>query len=290
MGDFGQGQAREILPLTRSGRTQLVRTVEMEQLSTAMARVLRTARNRRWLDASGPSPRGLALAPQEPDLDDELEFHLSEEADERIAEGLPPEEARRGNEDFGNVALIREKTRDTWGGEGPSDWCRIAVRRADDAPPARVAAVAIVTLALGIGATTAILNVVNALVLRPLPLPDADRLVVLYATSPKRGVYRDTTSFLDFSAWKRPEPGVHGRRRAYRQDPFNVTGDGAPSPSRECVPLTSSRAWSAWVRRSGGSSTPEEHGDADGRRHQRQTLDRALRQRPAHFEPDDRAE
>ena len=90
-------------------------------------------------------------------------------------------------------------------------------------------AVAVLTLALGIGATTAILNVVNALLLRPLPFPDADRLVVLFATSPKRGVYRDTTSFLDFSAWK-DESHAFTDAAAYRRDPLNITGDGAPEP------------------------------------------------------------
>ena len=49
---------------------------------------------------------------QERDLDDELEFHLSEEADERLAEGLTSDEARSAaRRDFGNVALIREETR-----------------------------------------------------------------------------------------------------------------------------------------------------------------------------------
>jgi putative ABC transport system permease protein len=91
-------------------------------------------------------------------------------------------------------------------------------------------AVAILTLALGIAATTAILTVVNALVLRSLPYPDADRLVVLFATTPKSGVSRDTTSFLDFLAWQQsPTLSAAG---AYRQDPFILSGDGAPEPLR----------------------------------------------------------
>ena len=42
----------------------------------------------------------------------------------------------------------------------------------------------------------------SRLILRPLALPNADRLVVVYATTPKRSIFRDTTSFLDFSSWK----------------------------------------------------------------------------------------
>jgi putative ABC transport system permease protein len=90
-------------------------------------------------------------------------------------------------------------------------------------------AVAVLTLALGIGATTAILNVVNALVLRPLPFTDADRLVVLFATTPKQGVFRDTTSFWDFQAWK-TQSHAFTTAAAYRQDRFNITGDGVPEP------------------------------------------------------------
>jgi putative ABC transport system permease protein len=87
-------------------------------------------------------------------------------------------------------------------------------------------AMAVLTLALGIGATTAILAVVQAVLLRALPFPDADRLVVLYATSLGRGIYRDSTSFPDISDWKAQSRGFTDLA-AYRIDPFNVTG-GAP--------------------------------------------------------------
>lgn len=88
-------------------------------------------------------------------------------------------------------------------------------------------AVAVLTLALGIGATTAIVNVVDALLVGPLPYPEAERLVVLYATTPKSGVTRDTTSFLDFTAW-RSESHAFVDAAAYGQGQFNITGDGAP--------------------------------------------------------------
>ena len=170
---------------------------------------------------------------RESELDDEIAFHLSEEADERRSDGAAAAEAiAAAKRDFGNVQLVRETTRDTWG------WGSIERLFQDARSAARTlrrdrgfAVVAVVTLALGIGATTAILNVVYALLLRPLPLPDADRLVMLYATTPARRILRDTTSFHDFTAWK---SGSHSfvNAAAYRQDDFNVTGDGEPEPVR----------------------------------------------------------
>ena len=170
---------------------------------------------------------------KESDLDDEIAFHLSEEADERRANGLAADEARAAaTRDFGNVLRVREETRAAWG------WASIERLFQDMRSATRMirrdrafAAVAILTLALGIGATTAILNVVHALVIRSLPLPDADRLVVLYATTPSREIFRDTTSFHDFSAWKL-QSHAFDDAAAYRQDDFNITGDPFPEPVR----------------------------------------------------------
>jgi putative ABC transport system permease protein len=166
---------------------------------------------------------------KESELDEEIRFHLSEEADERAAAGLSADQARlAAKRDFGNTTLIREATRDAWGWaftERLLQDARGALRMARRDPG--FSAVAVLTLALGIGATTALLSVVNALVLRPMPFPDADRLVVLFATSPKQGVYRDTTSFHDISAWK-DESHAFAGVAAYRRDRVILTGDGTP--------------------------------------------------------------
>ena len=166
---------------------------------------------------------------KESELDEEIRFHLSEEADEHAAAGLSADEARlAAKRDFGNTTLIREATRDAWGwafAERLLQDARGALRMARRDPG--FSAVAVLTLALGIGATTALLSVVNALVLRPMPFPDADRVVVLFATSPKQGVYRDTTSFHDISAWKEESHAFAGVS-SYRRDRFILTGDGTP--------------------------------------------------------------
>ena len=170
---------------------------------------------------------------KESELDEEIQFHLSEEADERTAAGLTGDQARlAARRDFGNATLIRETTRETWG------WgfaerliqdarCALRMMRRDRG----FSAVAVLTLALGIGATTAILTVVNGVLVRPLPFADADRLVVLFATTPRHGVDRDTTSFHDIAAWRDQSHAFDGVA-AYRQDSFNITGDGRPEPVR----------------------------------------------------------
>jgi putative ABC transport system permease protein len=167
------------------------------------------------------------------ELDEEIQFHLSEEADERAADGLTADQAQAAaTRDFGNPTLIREVTREAWGwasAERLLQDARSALRMMRRDPG--FSAVAVLTLALGIGATLAILNVVSALLVRPLAFPDPDRIVVLFATTPKRGVYRDTTSFLDFTAWK-TQSRAFTDAAAYRQDPFSITGDGVAEPVR----------------------------------------------------------
>ena len=126
---------------------------------------------------------------------------------------------------------IRDTAREAWGSRSAERWwqdARYALRMMRRNPG--FSAVAILTLALGIAVTTAILTVVNALVLRSLPFADADRLVVLFATTPKSGVSRDTTSFFDFTAWQQSR--ALSSAAAYRQDPFILAGDGAPEPLR----------------------------------------------------------
>ncbi len=88
-------------------------------------------------------------------------------------------------------------------------------------------AVAVLTLTLGIGASLAILAVVNSVLLHRLPFPAPDRLVALFATTPVRS--RDSTSFPDFLDWQSGSPSFSGVA-AYRSDPFSLTGGGAPEP------------------------------------------------------------
>ncbi|MDQ3687468.1 MAG: ABC transporter permease [Acidobacteriota bacterium] len=87
--------------------------------------------------------------------------------------------------------------------------------------------VAIITLALGIGATSTIFSFVNGILLRPLPYEDAERLVLLDETAPKRGVTSMGVSFPNFVDW-REQNQVFAGIAAYDDRSFALTGGGEP--------------------------------------------------------------
>ncbi len=115
------------------------------------------------------------------DLDDEIRFHLEAEQEERRAAGVPLDEARdQARRDFGNVALVREDAREAWGWgavERLIQDVRYGCRTLRGTPV--VSAVAILSLALGIGANTAVFSVLDALVLRSLPVEHPGELALL---------------------------------------------------------------------------------------------------------------
>jgi len=118
---------------------------------------------------------------KEEDLRDELQFHLEEEAEERQAEGLPGEEARRAaRRDLGNITLVQEETRAAWTWtylEQLAQDCRYGFRTI--AANKTFSLLAILSLALGIGANTAIYSFMDSLLLRSLPVSDPESLAVL---------------------------------------------------------------------------------------------------------------
>ena len=118
---------------------------------------------------------------KEAELKEELEFHLEEEAEERRAEGLSEGEARfAARRDLGNLSLVHEDARAAWGWTLLEQFiqdARYAFRTT--AANKTFSALAIVSLALGIGANTAIFSFMDSLLLRSLPVPDPASLVVL---------------------------------------------------------------------------------------------------------------
>src|SRR5579863_4633664 len=181
----------------------------------------------------------------EEQLEKELRFHLDQHAADLIARGHDPEEARRlARLALGGPEQVKENCRDARGTRWLEDlWqdFRYALRTLRKKPG--FAAVALLTLALGIGATTVMFTVINGVLFKPLSYPDPDRLVTLREQREKYGEWpfayfnfvdckRESRSLAPVAAWRHggggtvSEPGeaeyVAGRQVS--ADLFSVLG------------------------------------------------------------------
>jgi hypothetical protein len=146
----------------------------------------------------------------ERELNDEIRAHLEIEEDEQRAAGVSGVEARdAARRAFGNVTLAKEASRDAWIFRWLEELfqdVRYALRQMRRNPG--FTAVAILTLALGIGANTAIFTLVNNVMLQKLPVKHPEQLFFLNWTSKPQGFYAWSGGYADFGGCATTDPGT----------------------------------------------------------------------------------
>ena len=120
------------------------------------------------------------------ELSDEIQTHLDEKVEELVADGMSKEEAMQSaRREFGNLTLIKEDSRAVWRWPSVEDFfldSRYGLRALRHNPV--FTTVALLTIAIGIGANTAVFSVVNSVLLKPLNYPKAEELVALHQLAP----------------------------------------------------------------------------------------------------------
>ena len=137
-------------------------------------------------------------------LNEEIQFHLDQETEKNIRLGMSPDAARReALVQFGGLTQAREAHHEVYAARPVEDFlsdARYTLRTMRRTPT--LAAAAILTLALGVGANTAIFSAVNAVILQPLPFPSPDRLYMVWEENSEKGWYKQVAAPANMLDWK----------------------------------------------------------------------------------------
>lgn len=185
----------------------------------------------------------------EREMDEEMRFHIDQATEKNLRAGMPPEEARRAAlVSFGGVERFKEQSRHEARPrllEEMEQDLRYGVRTLARSPGFTFAAV--LTLALGIGANAAVFSVVDGVLLRPVPMEDADRLMMVWETDRNSGTTREPASvpdFLDFrerSSRFESLAALEGREVNLTPTQGEPTRLAALAVSHEFLPMTGIR-------------------------------------------------
>jgi predicted permease len=136
------------------------------------------------------------------DISVSIQEHIQQRADELMDEGMPREEAgRKARREFGNVAVVQERSREEWQWRAlESIWAdlKFTFRRLRKSPG--FTATVLLTLAIGIGANTAVFTVVDSVLLKPLPYPESGQIVALWLNAPGAGGLANFSNGLQLSS------------------------------------------------------------------------------------------
>lgn len=162
-------------------------------------------------------------------LDSELQTHLEQSVRDHMDRGLSRTDAEAAaRREFGNLGLIKEVTREMWGWaslERLLQDLRFGLRMLRKSPS--FTAVAVLTLALGIGANAAIFSIVYGVLLRPLPYRDADRVAMVYLNFSPQNIPRGHMSAADYFDWKAQNRAFESVG-AFQSGVLEITGEGNP--------------------------------------------------------------
>jgi predicted permease len=162
------------------------------------------------------------------EIDEELRLHLERRTAENVAAGMSRETAaREARKRFGNLYSVREECRDVRGaslGDALVQDVRYGARGLLNSPGFTI--VAVLSLGLGIGATTTVFSLANAVLLRPLPVENADSLVTTHKPDPSSSGFH-AVSYLDYVDY-RDHAGVFSELLAWSERPISLNlGDQA---------------------------------------------------------------